>query len=103
MNPYIAPSNASGTSGGSAAQVNVQGLTAVMAWALDAGAAVVYRSADHILFTSNRLAWRWEEKAGPANIVFAQFAYMAWVSLRGETGALTFGETAPAGRSTSTK
>lgn len=102
MNPYIAPSNASGTSGGSAAQVNVQGLTAVMAWALDAGAAVVYRSADHILFTSNRLAWRWEEKAGPANIVFAQFAYMGFVSLRGDTGALTFSEAAGT-RSTSTK
>ena len=102
MNPYIAPSNAAGTSGGSAAQVNVQGLTAVLAWALGAGTAVVYRSADHILFTSNRLAWRWEEKAGPANIVFAQFAYMGWVSLRGDKGALTFADAAAA-RSTSTK
>ena len=102
MNPYIAPSNAAGTSGGSAAQVNVQGLTAVLAWALGAGTAVVYRSADHILFTSNRLAWRWEEKAGPANIVFAQFAYMGWVSLRGDKGALTFADAAAA-RSNSTK
>ena len=89
MNPYIAPSNASGTTGGAGASAMIQGLPAVAAWALGAKQAVVFRSADHLLFTSNRLAWRWEEQAGPANIVFAQFGYVA-ATRTNDAGALIF-------------
>ena len=89
LNPYLAPSNASGTIGAAVASVSVNGLPAVLASHLSDKMAVLMRSADHILFRSARLAWRWEEQAGPANIVFAQFGYVAAVETHAN-GSLQF-------------
>ena len=84
LNPYLAPSNANGTQGAAAASVSVNGLDARMAWSLTAKNAVVYRGSDVGLFTSGLQNWRWEEVAGPANIVFAAFGYVGMGALHSE-------------------
>ena len=82
LNPYLNPSNADGTIGAAVASVSFAGLAARMAWSTAAKNAIVYRGSDFILFESPRLSWRWEEQAGPANIVFAQFGYTAFQAMR---------------------
>jgi HK97 family phage major capsid protein len=89
LNPYLAPSNAAGSVSTAIAGVSVNGLTAVLSTDAAAKQAVLMRKADHLLFTSARLSWRWEEVAGPANIVFAQFGYAAQV-LTHAKGAVVF-------------
>lgn len=84
LNPYLNPSNADGTIGAAVASVSFAGLAARMAWSTAAKNAVVYRSGDFISFRSPRLSWRWEEVAGPAQIVFAQFGYTAFAALRSD-------------------
>jgi hypothetical protein len=82
LNPYLNPSNADGTIGAAVASVSFAGLAARMAWSTAAKNAIVYRGSDFISFRSPRLSWRWEEQAGPANIVFAQFGYTAFAAMR---------------------
>lgn len=84
MNPYLAPANATGALAGAAAGLNVGGVAVNSAWALGAeGAALlVARNSDAATWESGLRMWRWEEVAGPANIRFAAFGYLAAAVLR---------------------
>ena len=78
MNPYLAPSNASGGITSGVASLSVAGLSVVNTWALAlSGQFIVAKAADAAVWTSGVKSWRWEEVAGPANIRFAHFGYVA--------------------------
>lgn len=84
MNPYAGPSNANGTMGVAGQGLNVAGVNVRPAWALAANgsALIVAKRTDAATWESGLRMWRWEEVAGPANIRFAAFGYIAAAVLR---------------------
>jgi|LauGreDrversion4_2_1035121.scaffolds.fasta_scaffold02617_19 HK97 family phage prohead protease len=81
MNPFAGAMNADGSVSSAASALSVGGLAVRHAWAATA-AFVVARSADAATWESGLRTWRWEEVAGPANIRFAAFGYVAAAVLR---------------------
>ena len=87
MYPYVGPMNAQGTVGRGAYSLNVDGYAASMSWSITGG--ILGMRSDAAVWESGLQTWRWEEVAGPANIRFAAFGYIAAAVLR-QSGVMKF-------------
>jgi hypothetical protein len=82
LNPYLAPSNASGSMGAAAGRLNVAGLQVASAWSATSDLIVAKRS-DAAVFESAMLGFRFNERHGVSAVEFATFGYVGATVLRG--------------------
>jgi hypothetical protein len=82
--PFAGAMNAYGTVGQSAQSMNIDGLPGIPAWALSTtyDDVVMFNHVDAWAWESGLLSFRFEEKAGPENIVLNIWGYFAFQILR---------------------
>ena len=93
--PFVGPGNAMGTVGRAAQSLAIDGLEGVPAWSLSTtyNDVLLFNHVDAWAWESPLLSFRFEEKAGPENIVLNIWGYFAFQILR-YTGIHTIAFTA---------
>lgn len=82
--PFVAPSNALGSVGQTAATLLVDGLAVPNAWSMTStyDDIVIFRAIDMLVGESPLLTFRFEEKSGPEKIILNIWGYFAYQILR---------------------
>lgn len=80
MSPFVGPMNAAGSVTSGVQAIAVDGYASPYTWSITGG--LLGMRTDAAVWESGLSQWRWEEVAGPANIRFAAFGYIAVGVLR---------------------